>query len=112
MTFVELTVLIQFVTFGAFFYSLIRNNNSKIWPSEQLGGVVLGFFGFWGRFLLGADIFHQEVDGLEAAVAFFDAVVVKPLGFFVPFGDDFGGVQEVLHTDGKLVRFAAQVIEV
>lgn len=74
--------------------------------------MVLLFFGFRGRFLLGADVFHQEVDGLEAAVAFFDAVVVKPLRLLVPFGDDFGGVQEVLHADGKLVRFAAQVVEV
>ena len=82
----------------------------------QLGGVVLGFLGIRGIFVgcltLGADVFHQEVDGLEPAVAFFDAVVVEPLGLLVPFGDDFGGVQEVLHADGKLVRFAAQVVEV
>ena len=80
------------------------------------GGVVLGFFGirdiFVGCLTLRTDVFHQEVDGLEAAVAFFDAVVVKSLGLLVPFGYDFGGVQEVLHADGKLVRFAAQVVEV
>lgn len=70
------------------------------------------FFGFRGRFLLGADIFHQEVDGLEAAVAFFDAVIVEALGFLVPFGHDFGGVQEMLDADGKLVRFAPQVVKV
>ena len=68
--------------------------------------------GFVGRLTLRADVFHQEVDGLEAAVAFFYTVIVKPLGFLVPLGHDFGGVQEMLDADGKLVRFAAQVVEV
>lgn len=74
--------------------------------------MVLGFVGFRGRFLLGPDIFHQEVDGLEPAVAFFDAVVVESLRLLVPLGHDFGGVQEMLDADGKLVRFAAQVVKV
>ena len=78
----------------------------------QLGGVVLGFFGFWGRFFLCTDVFHQEVDGLEATVAFLDAVVVESLRLLVPFGHDFGGVQEMLDADGKLVRFAPQVVKV
>lgn len=78
----------------------------------QLGGVVLLFFGFRGRFLLGADVFHQEVDCLEPAVAFFYTVIVKPLGLLVPLGHDFGGVQEMLDADGKLVRFAPQVVKV
>ena len=74
--------------------------------------MVLGFFGFWGRFFLCTDVFHQEVDGLEATVAFLDAVVVESLRLLVPFGHDFGGVQEMLDTDGKLVRFAPQVVKV
>jgi len=52
------------------------------------------------------------VDGLEPAVAFFDAVVVESLRLLVPFGHDFGGVQEMLDADGKLVRFAPQVVKV
>ena len=74
--------------------------------------MVLGFVGFQGRFLLRADVFHQEVDCLEPAVAFFYTVIVKPLGLLVPLGHDFGGVQEMLDADGKLVRFAAQVVKV
>ena len=61
---------------------------------------------------LRADVFHQEVDGLESAVALFYTVIVKPLGLLVPLGHDFGGVQEVFDADGKLVGFAAQVVEV
>ena len=80
------------------------------------GGVVLGFFGirdiFVGCLTLRPDVFHQEVDGLEPAVALFDAVIVESLRLLVPLGHDFGGVQEMLDADGKLVRFAAQVVEV
>ena len=76
----------------------------------QPSGDVLGVFGFWGRFFLRTDVFHQEVDGLESAVAFFYTVIVKPLGFLVPLGHDFGGVQKMFDADGKLVRFAPQVV--
>lgn len=67
---------------------------------------------FVGRLTLRADVFHQEVDGLEPAVAFLDAVVVESLRFLVPLGHDFGGVQEMLDADGKLVGFAPQVVKV
>ena len=67
---------------------------------------------FVGRLTLRADVFHQEVDCLEPAVALFDAVVVEALRFLVPLGHDFGGVQEMLDADGKLVRFAPQVVKV
>lgn len=52
------------------------------------------------------------MDGLEAAVAFLDAVVVESLRLLVPLGHDFGCVQEMLDADGKLVCFAPQVVKV
>ena len=67
---------------------------------------------FVGRLTLRTDVFHQEVDCLEPAVAFLDAVVVESLRLLVPLGHDFGGVQEMLDADGKLVRFAPQVVKV
>ena len=70
------------------------------------------FLCVWNGFFLRADVFHQEVDCLESAVAFLDAVVVESLRLLVPLGHDFGGVQKMLDADGKLVRFAPQVVKV
>ena len=92
---------------------IVRNQpNFVSLISESLVIRFVGFLGFWGRFFLRADVFHQEVDCLEPAVALFDAVIVESLRFLVPLGHDFGGVQEMLDADGKLVRFAPQVVKV
>lgn len=52
------------------------------------------------------------MDGLEAPVALFNAIVVKALRFPVALGNMFRGIQKMFHANRKLVRFLAQVFEV
>jgi hypothetical protein len=49
---------------------------------------------------------------LQAAIALFDAIVVKTFRFPVTFGNMFRGVQKMLNANRKLFGFLPQIFQI